>query len=113
MKNQSQIDHRQIAALLTQSAQQLDDDIVSALGEKRAIAMQKQRVREPVFSLSAIGHRAHNLLPHSTHQWVAAAIVLVSIISGAAVFWSNMQDRQNPDMAILTGDMPLDAFVDK
>ena len=113
MKKQSQIDHKQIAALLTQSAQQLDEDIVSALGEKRAQALQKQRVREPAFSFSAIGHRAHNLMPHSTNQWVAAAIVLVAIISGAAVFWSNMQDHQNPDMAILTGDMPLDAFVDK
>jgi len=70
-------------------------------------------MHEPVFSMSAIGHRAHNLLPHSTHQWVAAVIVLVAIVSGAAVFWTNMQERQNPDMAILTGDMPMDAFVDK
>lgn len=113
MKNQTQLDHRQIAALLTQGAQQLDEDIVSALGENRTRALQKQRMHEPVFSMSAIGHRAHNLLPHSTHQWVAAVIVLVAIISGTAVFWANMQERQNPDMAILTGDMPMDAFVDK
>jgi len=35
MKNQTQLDHRKIAALLTKSAQQLDEDIVSALDENR------------------------------------------------------------------------------
>lgn len=115
MKNQmkNRIDHRQLAALLTQSAQQLDEGIVSALEARRAIALQRQHASETVVSLSAIGHRAHNLLPHSPRQWIAAAVVLAAILLGTATFWYNMQERQNPDLAILTGDMPLDAFVDK
>ncbi len=109
---ENRIDHRKFAALLTQSAQQLDEDIVSALNDRRSLALQKQRASEPAFSLIGIGHKAHDLLPHRPRQWLAAAIVLVAIVMGAAVFWNNIQERQNPDLAILTGDMPIDAYVD-
>ncbi len=116
MKNQFQqghIDHRQIAALLTQSTHHLDEDVVSALGKTRALALQKQRVHAPAFSLSTIGHRAHSLLPHSTQQWVAAAVVFAAVILGVATYWPNNQDHQNLDLAILTSDLPIDEFVDK
>jgi hypothetical protein len=121
MKNQFQhgqgpardahIDHRQIAELLTRSTNHLDEGVVSALRQARTVALQKQRVHEHVFSLSTIGHRVHNLRPHSTHQWVAAVIVLAAIVFGMATYWQ--QDQQNPDLEILTGDLPIDVFVDK
>ena len=110
---QQRIDHREIAGLLSRSADQLDDSVVSALRQARSVALQKQRVHEPVFSLNAIGHRAHNLMPHSAHQWVAATIVLAAIVFGMANYWQNGQDRQNLDIAILTDDLPIDVFVDK
>ena len=115
MTNQpdNRIDHGRIAALLTQSAQHLDAEIVSALDESRSLALQRQRASEPAFSLIGFGHKAQDLLPHRTHQWVLAAIVLLVIVTGTAVFWNSLQERQNPYLAILTGDMPMDAYVDK
>ena len=116
MKNQFQqrhIGHQQIASLLTQSTHHLDDGIVSALDQRRALALQKQRVHAPVFSLGMAGHRAHALLPHSTQQWVAAAVVFAAVIFGVATYWPNTQDHQNLDLAILTSEQPIDAFVDR
>ncbi|MFA6970233.1 MAG: DUF3619 family protein [Gallionella sp.] len=112
MKKYSQhINHQHIARLLTRSTEQLDEDIVSALRQARTVALQKQRIHEPVFSLSAIGHRAHHLMPHSPHQWLAATILLAAIVVGAIGYWQNAQVPV--DIEILTDDMPIDVFVDK
>lgn len=110
MKKYSQhIDHQHIAKLLTQSTEQLDQDIVSALRQARTVALQKQRIHEPAFSLSAIGHRA--LMPHTTSQWVATAILLAAIIVGAIGYWQNAQIPV--DIEILTDDLPIEVFVDQ
>lgn len=107
----SYINHQQIAGLLSRSADQLDEGVMSSLRQARTVALQKQRLHEPVFSLSTIGHRAHNMMPHSTQQWIAAVIVLAAIVFGATSYWQ--QDHQNPDLEILTGDLPIDVFVDQ
>lgn len=112
MKKHSQkVDHQHIARLLTRSTEHLDEQILSALRNSRTVALQKQRVHEPVFSLSAIGHRAHSLMPHSTNQWVAAAILLAAVLVGVAGYWQNSQVPQ--DMDILTDDLPIEVFVDQ
>ena len=110
MKKHS-LNHQHIARLLTRSTEQLDDQIVSALSQARTVALQKQRVHEPVFSLSAVGHRAHGLMPHSTHQWVAVTILLAAIVVGVAGYWQNTQVPQ--DIDILTDDLPIEVFVDQ
>lgn len=112
MKKHSQkVDHQHIAGLLTRSTEQLDEQILSALRNARTVALQKQRLHEPVFSLSAIGHRAHNMMPHSTNQWVAAVILLAAVLVGVAGYWQNSQVPQ--DMDILTDDLPIEVFVDQ
>ena len=114
MKKYSQhINHQHIAKLLTHGAEQLDGSVVSALRQARTVALQKQRIHEPVFSLSAIGHRAHHLMPHSTHQWVATAILIAAVVVGMAGYWQNAHDHQNLDIEILTSDLPIEVFVDK
>ncbi|ADL56519.1 DUF3619 family protein [Gallionella capsiferriformans] len=112
MKKQSQhMNHQHIANLLNSSADQLDDSVLSALRQARTVALEKQRIAEPVFSLSTIGHRAHHLMPHSPHQWVAMTIILAAILVGAIGYW---QDTQIPvDMEILTDDLPIEVFVDQ
>ncbi len=110
MKKYSQhINHQHIAKLLTHGTEQLDQDIVSALRQARTVALQKQRIHEPVFSLSAIGHRAH--IPHTTSQWVATGILLAAIIVGAIGYWQNTQVPV--DLEILTDDLPIEVFVDQ
>ncbi|HCI53721.1 MAG TPA: hypothetical protein DE312_10485 [Gallionella sp.] len=112
MKKYSQhINHQHIAKLLSSSTDQLDDSVLSALRQAHTVALDKQRVAEPVFSLSTIGHRAHHLMPHSTHQWIATSIILAAILIGAIGYW---QDAQMPvDMEILTDDLPIEVFVDQ
>lgn len=111
MNKQSQhINHKRIAALLTHSTGQLDSRIVASLSQVRTVALQKQRRHEPAFSLSAIGHRAHNLMPHSTQQWVAATILLAALLVGVADYWQNTQVPLDVD--ILTDDLPIEVFLD-
>ena len=105
------INHQQVADLLTQSSRQLDEHITTSLRDARTLALQKQRVAEPVFSLSAIGHRAHHLVPHTTHQRVALAILLAAVI-GVAGYWQNAQTPQD-DIDILTDELPIEVFVDQ
>ncbi|MDO8350270.1 MAG: DUF3619 family protein [Gallionella sp.] len=108
------LNHTRIAELLTQSSEQLDDRIVSSLRQARAVALQKQGLREHVLSLSAIGHRAHALMPHSTHQWLATAMLLAAIIVSVTSYCQYTQEHQGShlDIAILTDDLPLEVFID-
>jgi hypothetical protein len=112
MKKYTQhINHAHVAELLTRSSEQLDDEIVAALREARTVALQKQRVHAPVFSLSTVGHRAHHLIPHTTHQWVATAILAIALIAGGVADY--LQQTQVPlDLEILTDDLPMEVFVD-
>ncbi|MDP1594855.1 MAG: DUF3619 family protein [Gallionella sp.] len=108
------LNHTRIAELLTQSSGQLDEHIVTTLRQARAIALQKQKLREPVLSLSAIGHRAHALMPHSTHQWLATAMLLAAIVVSVTSYCQYTQEHQGShlDIAILTGDLPIEVFID-
>jgi hypothetical protein len=110
MNDHRQLGHGQISALLTQSAQQLDEGIASALKEARIEALE--RAHAPAYSLSAIGRRARGWLPHTAPQWVAAAVVFTAVLAGFAAYWPGFQDYQNLDLAILTSDQSMDSFVD-
>ena len=109
------INPERIAELLTRSAQQLDDNTVTALSRARHIALQRQLQSKPVFALST-GHEAHWLIPHSAQQWMATIIVLVMILFSGVSYWQSMQaqepDISRLDIAILTDDLPLEVFVD-
>ena len=111
-KFEPHIDHGRVAHLLTKSSEQLDDQIVSSLHRASATALQRQRAHQHAFSLSTIGHRAHNLMPHSTHQWVAATIILAAIVVSLAGYWQQAQDKHNLDIDILTDELPIELFVD-
>lgn len=113
--NEQELNHPRIAELLTQGSGQLDDRIVSSLRKARAVALQKQRLREPALSLSAIGHRAHALMPHSTPQWLATAMLLAMIIVSVTSYCHYTQEHQGShlDIAILTDDLPMEVFIDR
>ncbi len=109
-KHTQHVNHAHVIQLLNRSNEQLDEEIVAALREARTVALQKRRVHAPVFSLSAVGHRTHHLMPHTTHQWVATAILAITIIVGVAGY---LQQTEVPlDIDILTDDLPMEVFVD-
>jgi hypothetical protein len=102
-----------IAELLTHATQQLDANTVDALCQARNVALEKQVQKKSVFALSA-GHGAHWLVPHSTHQWAAAVILLVAMLFGGVNYWQHTQEHELSylDAEILTDDLPLEVFVD-
>lgn len=102
-----------IAQLLTRATQQLDDTTVAALRRSRIVALERQSAGKPVSVLST-GHGLHWLMPHSTHQWVATVILFAAIIFGGVHYWQHTREVElaHLDAAILTDDMPLEAFVD-
>ncbi len=110
-KHSPHFNPQQVTKLLTRSSEQLDSQILSSLSQARTIALQKQRQHASAFSLSAVGHRAYNLMPHSTHQWVATTILFAAVLFGAFSYW---QSSQVPlDIEILTDDLPIEVFVDQ
>lgn len=104
-----------ITSLLTRSTQQLDICTVEALHRARNIALERQFRKKSVFALNAAPvHGAHWLIPHSTHQWAAAVIVLVTILVGGINYWQHAQEHElsHLDAEILIDDLPLEVFVD-
>lgn len=102
-----------IAKLLTRAADQLDGRTVAALRQARNVALERQSLSRPVFSLST-GHGVHWLIPHSAYQWAATVILLVATLVGGVNYWQHTQEHElvHLDVAILTDDLPLEVFVD-
>jgi len=111
--HRQQLTPEAIAKLLTSATQQLDADTLSALRRARNVALERQLLKKPAFMLNT-GHDTHWLMPHSTHQWVAAVILLVTILFGGINYWQHSQDHDlsHLDAEILTDDLPLEVFVD-
>jgi type VI protein secretion system component VasF len=106
------LDPSKIAQLLTLSTRQLDENTLSALSSARQNALKKQVVRAPVFALNT-GRETHSLIPDSVQQWVVAGLLVAMLIVGMS-FWHHVQEQQidELDVAILTDDLPIEAFVD-
>jgi hypothetical protein len=103
----------QIARLLTRAAQQLDGDTVSALRRARQRALERQTVRRSVFALDA-GHNLHLPIPHTSLQWLAAAMML-AVLAGGIGYWHHAGEHESShlDLAILTDDLPMEVFIDR
>jgi len=107
------VDPERVARLLTSAAQRLDDNTVASLRRARNVALERRSLSKPVAILST-GHGIHWLMPHSAHQWVATVILFVAVIFGGVDYWQHAHEVElaRLDAAILTDDMPLEAFVD-
>ncbi len=110
--NTQELDPGKIAKLLDCSTQRLDGRVVSALNLARNNALQRQ----PAYAYAlapATARWTHWLAPHSAQQWLAAAVLVAVIISGAG-YWHHTQEQQisELDVAILTDELPIEVFVD-
>ncbi|MDD2915717.1 MAG: DUF3619 family protein [Gallionella sp.] len=111
--NRRGINPEAVANLLTRATQQLDSETVTALQRARDVALERQLQKKPVLVLHT-GHGVRGLIPHSTHQWVAAAILLVTILFSGVNYWQHTQEHElgHLDAEILADDLPLEVFVD-
>jgi len=107
------ISPERIARLLTRATQQIDDNTIASLRHARNNALERQPHGRPVFALST-GHGIGWLMPHTTHQWVAIAILFIAILFGGVKYWQHTHenDLSRLDFAILIDDLPLEVFVD-
>lgn len=110
--NTQELDPGKIAKLLDRSTQRLDGRVVSALNSARNNALQRQSAYAYA-PASATARWTHWLAPHSTQQWIAVAVLVAAIISGAG-YWHHTQEQQisELDVAILTDELPIEVFVD-
>lgn len=111
--NPQPVNPGRIAMLLTRAAGQLDGDTVTALRRARNIALNRQALRKPAFALST-GHGAHWPVPHSTHQWAAAVLLMAILAAGMSYcHHESKYETSHLDVAILTDDLPMEVFVDR
>lgn len=107
-----------IRKLLNQSANRLDDATLDGLREARMRALEKQRAQQeaPVLAwLSSHGLWAgsHGFL--SMPRAVLALALTASLIGGIAYYQAENDpnhDHSDIDIAILTDDLPVDAYID-
>jgi hypothetical protein len=109
----TQLNTQELITLLSQSSEQLDMVTVSSLAKMRQKTLSVQPARAPSFVLSS-GHWLEHLIPHSTVQWLATAILVVLLSITGATYWQHSVEQQisELDVAILTDELPLEVFVD-
>ena len=95
----------------------LDSATLNRLKAAREKALARQRVAKPVFVL-AWADAAHARLsgnPTSSSIIVAGAALILALL-GVQYYWQQtptVEEIEEIDAAILTGDLPINAYLDK
>lgn len=102
---------------LNQSVQRMDASIIADLRIARTRALDRHHALQQAPVLAWLNH--HGLwssAPSNTHKyqnWGVALVLLACLLSGMAYFQqSNEHDHSEIDIAILTDDLPVDAYVE-
>lgn len=94
-----------IRQLLNQSTRQLGPSAEARLREARNTAMLRHNPDAQGRSRWAGNAR------HSTAAWVATLLITISLVGGSLYYWQAQHDNSEVDLAILTGDLPAQVFV--
>jgi hypothetical protein len=107
------LDPKKITQLLDQSTRQLDGEILSALQQSRAQALQRQSTPVQVLGFAGDGW-THLPLPRSARQWITIGLLALALASGANLWWQHTRHQQiiDTDVEILTDELPIELFVD-
>lgn len=113
--NECRLDATKVVRALECAAAGLDKPTLARLRDARALAMGRLDAARtaPAHVFTLAGHHAHLL--QKSHHRLAAALLLAALLLGAASFWhmqSAERDDSEVDIAILTGDLPMDVYVD-
>jgi Protein of unknown function (DUF3619) len=114
--NEQQTAHR--VRQLLNKALDLDAGLLARLKTARERALARQRLRAPVFVLAwvdsvygRLGGTASSVVPR---MLLPMAVLILGLI--AVNQWRDSQNAaeiEEIDAAVLTGDLPLDAYLDK
>ncbi|MGA8862560.1 MAG: DUF3619 family protein [Gallionella sp.] len=113
----NELNPAKVIQLLIKSTQSLDGATLSALASARQNTLKKHSVRVPGLKVASASehssvHWIDRMIPHAAIPWVAAGL-LVAILLGGTGYWQHVQEQQidETDVAILTGDLPIEVYV--
>ena len=102
-----------VRQLLNRSSARLDLRTLSRLRDVRTqvLARFDARSTAPVFVLAGSGHTTGS---HRNQYYFALAIHLAAFLYSGATYWQHAieHEKSEVDIAILTDDLPIDAYVD-
>jgi hypothetical protein len=117
MTHQKNINTDSIKQLLNQSVTQMDAKTIENLRDARNRALEAYRVQQKAPALAWLHHHGI-LLGGSSHghkyRYLALALIFSAILFSGTAYWqqANEHDHSEIDIAILTDDLPVDAYVD-
>lgn len=120
MKHHNKLPTRQaeidtILRLLNRSTAQLDRSISDRLHEARSGALKRHRAYQQAPVLAWLGEHGlwHGGVSFHAKQFYLIAVIVaaVSLLSYTA-YWNQADDHSDIDIAILTDDLPVDAYID-
>ncbi len=111
------LNRHSIKQLLDQSAARISPATLDKLQAARTRALEHHHAHRTAPALAWLGHFGSH--SHSSHMsksfnW-AVAVLFVACLIGGAAYWQNStaeHDTSDVDIAILTDDLPLHAYVD-
>lgn len=108
---------KSIRQLLNRSSSQLDQPAMARLREARAQALARYDARSTAPALSwagALGGYVRTAHSHRSHYYLAIAVLLAAFLYSGSTYWQHVADHDNSDIdiAILTDELPIDAYVD-
>jgi hypothetical protein len=108
-----------VRQLLNSSSVQLGQPTLARLRDARAQALERYDARStaPAFvwagaNSTSSGHSG--LYRSRYYYYCAAAVLLAALLLSFATYWqhANEHDTSDVDIAILTDDLPIDAYVE-
>jgi hypothetical protein len=115
--NELKLNTESIRQLLNRSTAKLEQPALAGLRDARLQALSRFDARStaPAFALAGIAHRfGHVFGSHRRHYYWASAVLLGALLFSGAAYWQHYNDLDNSevDIAILTDDVPISAYVD-
>ena len=106
-----------IRQLLNRSSVQLDQPALARLRVARTQALERYDARTTVPAFAWAGGWTgfgHSSGSHRNHYYLAIAILLAAFLYSGASYWQHVieHEKSEIDIAILTDDLPIDAYVD-
>ena len=106
-----------IRQLLNCSSAKLEQPALARLRAVRmkALARYDNRSTAPIFVLADnFSGSGHSSISHRSQYYWAFALLLAALFFGGVNYWQHAIEHDNSevDLAILTDDLPIDAYVD-
>jgi hypothetical protein len=102
---------------LNRSSAKLDQPTLMRLREARMQALARYDGRNTSRSfiwVSTLAGSAHYTKSHRNHYYWAAVLLCIALLFGGISYWQSEteHDSSDVDIAILTGDLPIEAYVE-